>query len=67
MYTPCTPNCQQLSHVDAEKSHITDENIKWCSQTIGQLLKTLIIELLYEPEIPFLGMKLKHINRKFCI
>lgn len=52
------------SHVDTEKSHITDENIKWCSQRIGQLLKTLIIELLYEPEIPLLGMKLKHINRK---
>ena len=53
--------------LDTGKSHITDENIKWCSQTIDQLLKTLIIELLYDPEIPFLGMKLKHMNRKFCI
>ena len=53
--------------LDTGKSHITDENIKWCSQTIDQLLKTLIIELLYDPEIPFLRMKLKHMNRKFCI
>lgn len=35
MYTPCTPNCQQLSH---GCRHITDENIKWAAKQLTSCL-----------------------------